>query len=277
MRGFRLHASRLLVRVWRAKPLLLFAMLLFAFTVTAQESTPTPAIPFADQQSPAQVIAPADDPRQADCLGFREMNFSPYVVQAGDRLKDFARDQVTVTELAVLNCIDNPDALPVGAVIFIPVWDPPTPAPCTADWLPGAGAEGVCPEVARAVYAVYQPFENGVMIWFSDTELMHILYGNGRLEVWTDQFVEGMPQPTLTAPEGLRVPERGFGLLWRSLGLDDDLGYALEAEVGYDLLRQPAGERSFTTYITTPDERTLALTRFPGQEGGFWAEVTPED
>ncbi len=252
----------------------LFIMLLASvIAVSAQEATP--AIPFADNPPPQQVIPPADNPLQAECSGFQGANLVPYVVRAGDRLADFVRNQVTVTQLAVLNCLDDPDALPVGAVIFIPVGDSATPAPCTTEWLPGAGVEGVCPSVPRVVFAVYQPFENGALIWFSDTQHITILYGNGRMEVWTDTFVEGMAEPAISPPEGLRVPERGFGVLWRALDLVDALGYALEAEIGYDLLRQPAGSRSLTTYITTPDARTLALTQFAGSDGGFWSELAP--
>jgi hypothetical protein len=52
-----------------------------------------------------------------------------------------------------------------------------------------------------------------------------------------DLFQQGDPEsdPTLTPPQGLLQPVRGFGLLWRSEeSLRQALGWALSTEAGFE-------------------------------------------
>lgn len=146
---------------------------------------------------------------------------------------------------------------------------------CSQPWLGGVGADPTCPEEpARTVFAVFQPFEHGALIWFGDTRQIYVLTEDGRLRVYQDSFVEGMPDPTDIAPEGLLTPVRGFGRLWESLGgATGPLGWATAAEAGFDSARQPAGRTSYTTYVQGTGGRVYAFTEIPGVEVGYWEDV----
>ncbi len=106
-----------------------------------------------------------------------------------------------------------------------------------------------CPvENPVVVPAAFQRFERGAMLWF-----------NGRVYViptaalsgttttaWSafaDTWDESQPpdDPALTAPPGLQQPIRGFGKVWREElgGPAAAIGWAVEAEVGYQATLQP--------------------------------------
>lgn len=147
---------------------------------------------------------------------------------------------------------------------------------CAQSWIGDADVGGLCPEQPPlAVPAVYQAFEHGLMIWFSDTSHIYVLFDDGTFLVYEDAFVEGMPDPTDQAPEGLLTPVRGFGLLWSHLDENDTnpLGWATAGEIGFDSARQGAGRTSYTTYIQGPETSAYALTEIPGMPVGYWSLV----
>lgn len=140
-----------------------------------------------------------------------------------------------------------------------------------------SGTTNPCPEdPARTVTAVWQPFQNGVMMWFSDTSLIYVMTNDdGRVRVFQDAYAEGMADPNAVAPEGLFTPVRGFGLIWQALGGAEGsgLGWAMAQEIAFDSARQPAGRTSYTTYIQGPGATIYAITEIPGLDQGFWAQV----
>jgi hypothetical protein len=148
---------------------------------------------------------------------------------------------------------------------------------CAQQWLGGAGTSPTCPEdPARTVTAVWQPFQGGVMMWFSDTRQIYVMTNaDGRVSVYTDPYVEGMADPTAAAPEGLFTPVRGFGQIWQALGGAESsgLGWAMAAEIGFDSARQPAGRTSYTTYVQGPGATVYAITEVPSMDGGYWTQV----
>ena len=370
---------------------LFFALLLLsslsAGAARAQDQV-TPEVPFSTPAPLITVTPDANDARAATCNAAQVPGFAPYVVRPGDQLTALIAGQtnVTVTQLAALNCIDDPNALPVGAVIWLPgaaigetTPDPTaeptdsniepteeaTDAPITAQierfaasastisntdmltlawsaagsgaylyacsvedcvrpanakpiplsgsvsfdgfqaagsyryrldvegaggpvtqdvsvqvtcaqpWLGEIGASPLCPEdPARTVFAVWQPFQHGVMIWFSDSKQIVVMTEDGLTTTYVDQYVEGQPDPSEPAPNGLFTPTRGFGLLWETLGgADSPLGWAQAKEVGYDAARQAAGRTSYTTYVSGPGSVVYALTALPGAANGYWAQV----
>lgn len=359
------------------KQMLLIILLVTCITsfVSAQEAEVTPEVPFATIQPPTIITQLPEDARAAACNAYQRQNFEPYVVRRGDTLGRLLADQTaaTVTQVAALNCIDDPNALPVGSVIFLPVrgesvtppaatgdpaaiigfaassetvvntdsvtftWtgtgdaayffacppdrDDPCSRPSSADplpvegtvtiggfsytgtfryglevvgagdpaqetvsvevtcaqeWLGEVGALPLCAEEpALTVYAAWQPFEHGMMFWFSDVGLMYIFSDDGTFRVYTDNYIEGQPDPSDVAPEGLQTPTRGFGLLWASLGgADSGLGWATAPELGFDSARQPAGRISYTTYLQGPYERVYAITELPNADVGYWTTIT---
>ena len=371
--------------------LFLFAALLIlpSLALAAQSATATggitpvtPAVPFAQTPTPQVITLPSNDARAAVCTAPIVDGFRPYLVRTGDLLDALLAGTraVTPAQAAALNCLDVTDALPVGAVVFLPEdalavralpaptgraegdaaidsftasaedilndgpveleWEatgeqvylyacphdpeaacdrPALAAPtaaqgtlelggflragdvrfrleavtgdefetedltvtitCAQPWLGDLGASPTCPEEpARTVFAVFQPFERGALLWFGDTRQIYVLTENGRLRVYQDSFVEGMPDPADVAPEGLLTPVRGFGRLWETLGgATGPLGWATAPEVGFDSARQAAGRTSYTTYIQGTDSRVYAFTEIPGVAVGYWQEVGTTD
>jgi hypothetical protein len=108
----------------------LVLLLLTPLALLAQPTPPptpgivpvTPAVPFAQPPTPQSVALPANDARAAVCTAPSLDGFLPYVVRAGDTLDALLTGTraVTPTQAASLNCIDASDALPAGAVIFLP-------------------------------------------------------------------------------------------------------------------------------------------------------------
>jgi hypothetical protein len=314
-----------------------------------------------------------------ECAAPSLPGFVPYMVQAGDRLAQLVGGQTeyTVLEIAALNCLDDTESLPIGAVIWLPEdyrgtlsgtnatypavnvpaissfrADPvqvpnqsgvtlswaaegleayvylcptdvdldcgrpldATPVPmagsitihgfpyaanwiryrlevvgrrttivqdvrfhvqCSERWIaPVQPPERCAEQVAQPVFAAWQPFEGGMMLWFADTEKIYVLYNEGRrVEVYSDsETIE--PPPDLTPPVNRVVPVSGFGAVWVTLGgAEGALGWALADEIGFDSARQPAGHRSLTTYIQGPGATVYAVTLPPGSDEGFWIQV----
>jgi hypothetical protein len=63
-----------------------------------------------------------DDPRPAICAAPYLSGFVPVLVRPGDTLANLmiGVTNLSITQIAALNCIDDPDALPIGAVIWLP-------------------------------------------------------------------------------------------------------------------------------------------------------------
>ncbi|MCB9454091.1 MAG: hypothetical protein H6672_21880 [Anaerolineaceae bacterium] len=76
---------------------------------------------------------------------------------------------------------------------------------------------------------VVQIFERGVMYWRGDTNEIWAIATSGPAagRYWYAANLQEGNNDDLTAPEGLRLPVRGFGMMWRSVaGVRDSLGYA---------------------------------------------------
>lgn len=366
----------LLILLFALPSLALFAQ---TATVTPGIQPVTPAVPFTLTATPQPISIPANDARAAVCTGASLDGFLPYLVRQGDTLDALltGTQAITPAQAAALNCLDATDALPVGAVVWLPLdavavralpasngsspgsaprvddltasadellndgsvtlswaaqgeraWlylcpagpDAPCARPlsarptalhgsldvagfhragplrfrlevvtadesvtedvtvtvtCAQPWLGEIGAGPACPEEpARTVFAVFQPFERGALIWFSDTAQIYMLTADNRLRAYQDTFIEGMPDPADEAPEGLLTPVRGFGQLWSTLGGPNGmLGWATAPEQGFDSARQAAGRTSYTTYVQGADGRVYAFTEIPGRAVGFWALV----
>jgi hypothetical protein len=89
----------------------------------------------------------------------------------------------------------------------------------------------------EAVEAVYQSFEQGFMIWRSDTNEILVFSDDGTLERYPEPTYAGLPDadPSEEPPEDLLVPERGFGKVWGSQGVQEILGWATVPEDGFTM------------------------------------------
>ncbi|MCD6519902.1 MAG: hypothetical protein J7M05_08275 [Anaerolineae bacterium] len=93
-----------------------------------------------------------------------------------------------------------------------------------------------CPiDSADVLWAAWQPFENGYMLWRSDVRQILVFYADGTWANFPDRWQEGMPIPSRgNPPPGRVAPVRGFGLVWGSHEeVAKRLGWALEEEKGF--------------------------------------------
>jgi hypothetical protein len=144
---------------------------------------------------------------------------------------------------------------------------------CDYPWFFEPRVEG-CPFApARATPAAFQRFERGAMIWLAEMDSIYVLYdalhsaNAARLERYDDVFIEGSPEPPLTAepPSDRFAPVRGFGLVWRTREhVRDALGWALAPEQGYTACLGYAhyGGKSMRTYVTTVDRSLLEFETY---------------
>lgn len=103
---------------------------------------------------------------------------------------------------------------------------------------PGALGCPVAP--ASVVWAAYEGFERGAMLWRSDTNLSYILYPDATWENANETWNGQEPPSRGDPPPGLVRPERGFGYVW---GVRDDvfnrIGWATMPEKGFCATLQP--------------------------------------
>jgi serine/threonine protein kinase len=94
-----------------------------------------------------------------------------------------------------------------------------------------------CPRTpAVTTPAAWQPFENGLMLWRADLNLIYVIEGNNWLPPVGDRWREGDEpyDPSIIAPSGYYQPGRGFGLVWREQpGVRAALGWGLAEESGF--------------------------------------------
>ncbi len=265
----------MLMQLRAASAAFLLLIVLFQTPITPQPIIPTPT---ATTQPALPAIVPADDARAAVCSAYVLLGFEPIVVAPGDTIRGLLNgsEVITITQAAALNCMDDPDALPVGAVIWLPTAALQSDdAACLYTWIEGVDNAG-CPSAPiTQTPAALQMFERGQMLWVGTTGEIFVLIEDGSVHVYQDTFVEGNPDPTAEAPDGLLTPVRGFAIVWEALGgatADGLLGWAAAQESSAQVTYQPAGRTSYTTYFRV-DATVYAVTLYPGMESGYWVEV----
>lgn len=146
---------------------------------------------------------------------------------------------------------DTPAAVPIVANTPTATSPPPTATPCPVPItttltiaLDNSGSAALgCPRTeAIIVNAAQQPFENGLMLWRED---VNVIYGLRPDQTWFltgdtwREDVDPSEDPTLTPPNGLYQPVRGFGKVWREQpGLREALGWATAEEKGFTVVIQ---------------------------------------
>lgn len=133
----------------------------------------------------------------------------------------------------------------------------------------------VCPQSQQTFQAVYQPFENGTMIWRSDARKIYVLFNNPSqtFEVYPDTWVEGETFDVgETPPAGRMQPVRGFGKVWATgnspqswvnpPGVRERLGWALAPEASYTMtleVHPRVWNRPDVLFLTLPDGKIICL------------------
>lgn len=258
-------------------------LVVFLTTAVAQTNTPPPLPSTATPLilGPVNLVTPTprppelDDPRPALCSAPYQPNWETHIVEAGDTLASLVagQTQLSITQLAALNCIDDPSALPIGSVVWLPpVTQLTTPTACTV--LGQYSGDSPCPGAVQTVTAAQQLFQGGMMIWRQDTGKIWVIDAAGNLQEFEDTYRDSDDDPADTAPSGLFVPTRGFGKVWAQLpGEHEPLGWATSFEGQITLMVQPAGRVSYTSYIQLPDGDVYAVTVLPGSDRGWWVKV----
>ncbi len=144
--------------------------------------------------------------------------------------------------------IGTPGPSPTPAIPDVGDVCPAPPMPFAPAWQNIAQLRQMlrCPVGApQTVHGVMQFYEHGVMFWRESDRSIFVLsvlaIQRGQLtDTWwrlPDTYQEGEPEGDigLTPPEGLIMPIRGFGKLWRNNGfIRDALGWATTAEFPLD-------------------------------------------
>lgn len=138
---------------------------------------------------------------------------------------------------------------------------------CDSTWFFILPRPDSCPAVEATVsQAVFQDFQNSIMIWIQQQDRIYVMYNNFGQPAWEmfdDQFEEGMPELDETWPDSpspeLFQPRRGFGMLWRSSPtVRERIGWALdEWEVPYSSTVQTAEDG--TIFLQDPYGGVVAL------------------
>ena len=138
---------------------------------------------------------------------------------------------------------------------------------CPFTWFFLPSPDGCPSGVPEPTTQVEQRFEGGLMIWLAVTQEIFVLYNDGAIPAWSrfdDTWVPGVPESddSLVPPAERVQPVRGFGLVWReNESVRERLGWALEAELGYDGIIQTTGD---TTYLRVRDGGILSI--LPNEE-----------
>lgn len=226
--------------------------------------------------TPTPLPPKPEDPRPELCSAPYQEGWEAHVVEAGDTLTALMQAldirDLSVTQAAALNCIDDPMALPVGSVVWLPST---SAAEATAEACQQLVKSLDCAVQSQEVVSAQQLFQNGMMLWRADTrEIWVILNNSTQLQVFDDTYIDGEADPTASPPNTYFVPKRGFGKIWAQLGGEKGaLGWGTAPEAQISLTIQAAGRVSYTTYIKLPDGAIYATTVFPRQAKGWWVKL----
>ena len=130
--------------------------------------------------------------------------------------------------------------------------------------------------------AAYQRFERGVMLWledgqwWEDSSVIYVFYDEPSpyYEAFTESTMPPANAPTpnneYDPPDGLFVPESGFGLLWRENSwIRQKIGWALAPEVAYTAtVQKEYSQDDATVYLLGRENKLLILNMF----NNTWSE-----
>lgn len=116
----------------------------------------------------------------------------------------------------------------------------PSPTPCQLPTQPALAVawnieELGCPITpgAAAVNTAYAPFEGGQMLWRGDTDMIYVLYHDGRWASYSNEWHEGDPVYSCGEEASPPTPIRGFGRVWCDYpDVGEELGAMTAAEIG---------------------------------------------
>jgi LysM domain len=132
----------------------------------------------------------------------------------------------------------------------------PMPPPPTATWTPNPNP------VPFQTGATYQLYENGLMIYRTDTQTIYVLVNDGRYFEFAPSQYGGLPDNPVRAatPPGKIRPAFGFGKVWGNHWyVRMAIGWAVLTEQGYTTTVTNLSPVQLS--LTLPDRRTVRLNR----------------
>ena len=224
---------------------------------------------------------------------------------------------VAILALALIGCqTAAPAAEPTAALppaVSVPTATLPAPTPTTladsiATRMATSNPNPACPDhypwffdnradecasYALNTWAVLQPFERGLMVWFQEGGPTYVLMDDGSpfkpYQLVSDPSASGLPgpDPNLVPPAGLYQPELGFAKFWRGLApgsewVRERLGWALAPEAAYSAFWQcntaapfsPAASATDNDaarcYFSGPRDEIIVLARGSAQYWNYW-------
>jgi hypothetical protein len=150
---------------------------------------------------------------------------------------------VTITQNAPITVSRTPTVTPTVTVSPTPN---PTATPfCTQPvetvFIPYFSQErlGCAANSAATIWAAYQSFERGSMLWRSDRDTSYVFYSAGSWFPITQGWDGGPSADRGAPPPGLQAPQRGFGWVWsHDDNIFNGLGWARDQEKGFCALVQ---------------------------------------
>jgi DNA-binding beta-propeller fold protein YncE/photosystem II stability/assembly factor-like uncharacterized protein len=211
--------------------------------------------------------------------GIRQVAFSPayatdgaiYLIPAGTGFHRWMAGDMwlPITEMVPTPPQATPASPPKPAA---------TPTTCSIDSLverslEEAGVPLGCPQqAAEPLMLAEQQFEQGVMIWDSDTRRIYVIERDGRWQAFHDTWTSEQPEidPGLVPPAGLVQPKRGFGQVWREQlgGPQAGIGWGITEERAADGWRQRF-ENGQVFWLDPPGGMAYLL-----YDDGTWEVVT---
>lgn len=124
------------------------------------------------------------------------------------------------------------------------------------------------------VFASWMPFTGGVMMWWSDTDQIWVMTNaDARVQIFSDIWTQGMPDPAVTAPQRYFVPTMGFGAIWQALGGGNSvLGWGMSSHVGYDTAARRAVGNELQ--IQGPGNTLYGVVIASGATTGTWRVIS---
>jgi len=121
---------------------------------------------------------------------------------------------------------------------------------------------------AAAISTAYAPFEGGQMLWRGDTDVIYVLYNDGRWASYPNTWREGDPIFTCGEEDPAITPIRGFGRVWCDY---PDVGESLDAVTAAEIGDGASAVQDFTngTILAAPFD---SLFVFVGEDG-VWRRV----
>lgn len=179
----------------------------------------------------------------------------------------------TSLQLAIRAFSDDSEAVGSAALLLY----------CDEDAWFFSGPPTTCPAgEPQQTAAAYQQFEHGFMLWLEEGQwwdsgsAIYVLYEDSGhyFEAYSEASLPDPNAPTpnidYDPPEGLLVPESGFGLLWREYTwIRQRLGWATAPEAGFTTTAQREFlQNGDNLYLLDGDNRLLVLQLYTGT----WAE-----